>query len=429
MRKYKFTTNLGLKIMALIFSAFLWLIVVKLDNPVSSQVFTDIPVTIVNDDIITSAGEVYQVVGDQNVNVVVYANRQVRESLDKEDIIATADISEMDTDLNLVPIKITIPEYSGKYESAYAVSPNLQIKREKSSKKVLTLTIHVDGQPEDGYMLGDMSANPDKVTITGAESALEMIDRADAQIDVSGIASSCKLKATLNLYDANGNPQNMTQIGTNLGEGGITVSVEVLKKKTIPIEFEVSGTPADGYKYTGCTSEPERIQICGSSEAVDSVSEIKVPSSAIKIDGASENIETTIDISQYLPENVGLVDESSANVAVTVSIEAEGTRTIDFLVSSIRIDNLKENLQVSYEPDAEIRFYVSGDEKQLQTLDISNAVSVNLKGYSEPGTYELPVKVDLPDGISLTQDVTVELTLQEKPEEDSTADQSSEESQ
>ena len=86
MKKHKLTNNLGLKIIALVFSAFLWLIVVNLDNPVSSRTFADIPVTIVNDDIITSAGDVYQVVGDQTVSVVVYANREVRQHLSSDDI-------------------------------------------------------------------------------------------------------------------------------------------------------------------------------------------------------------------------------------------------------------------------------------------------------------------------------------------------------
>ena len=124
MKKYKLTTNLGLKIIAFVFSAFLWLIVVNLDNPVSSRTFTEIPVTIVNDDIITSAGDVYQVVGEQTVSVVVYANREVRQHLSPDDIVATADIREMDTSTGLVPITITIPDYSGQYQSAEAVPRN-----------------------------------------------------------------------------------------------------------------------------------------------------------------------------------------------------------------------------------------------------------------------------------------------------------------
>ena len=50
MKKYKFTDNLGLKIIAVIFAAFLWLIVVNLDNPVSTQTFSEVPVTIINED-------------------------------------------------------------------------------------------------------------------------------------------------------------------------------------------------------------------------------------------------------------------------------------------------------------------------------------------------------------------------------------------
>ena len=71
MKKYKLTKNLGLKVIAFFFAAILWLVVVNLDNPVVSSAFREIPVTIVNDDIITSAGDVYQVVGEQTVSVVV----------------------------------------------------------------------------------------------------------------------------------------------------------------------------------------------------------------------------------------------------------------------------------------------------------------------------------------------------------------------
>ena len=176
MKKYKFTDNLGLKIIAVIFAAFLWLIVVNLDNPVSTQTFSEVPVTIINEDIILSAGDTYQVLGEEKVSVVVSATRQVRQKLTKEDIVATADIKEMDTSTGLVPIKISIPNYAGKYESAEAAPRNLQIQREKSGKKVLSLTVSTgDSKVRDGYILGDMTVNPDKVTITGPESILDQI--------------------------------------------------------------------------------------------------------------------------------------------------------------------------------------------------------------------------------------------------------------
>lgn len=429
MKKYKITTNLGLKVIAFIFAVFLWFIVVNFDNPVGSSTFRDIPVQILNEDIITSAGEVYQVEGDKTVTVVVYATREVRQKLTSDNIVATADIKQIDSTGRLVPIEVTINGFSGETITAEAIPRNLTIQREKSGKKVMSLTVDTGGiNLADGYILGDASVEPDQVTITGAESVLKQVDRAVAQVDdVSGVSEDSVLPASLVLYDANGNELNQTQIGNNLGEKGLSVSVEVLKVKGIPVVFGVTGSPAEGYKYTGCISTPESVQVCGKSEDIDKISEIDVPASAVDISGASAPIELTVDITQYLPEGVNLVDENSGNVTVTVKIEQEGTLSIDFMVSSIRINNLAENLQVSYEPDAEITFRFTGDEALLDTLDISNAVSVDLSDYDEAGTYDVPVRVNLPAGISQDGQVTVRLTLEEKTSEENPGSQSGEE--
>ena len=417
MKKHKLTNNLGLKIIALVFSAFLWLIVVNLDNPVSSRTFADIPVTIVNDDIITSAGDVYQVVGDQTVSVVVYANREVRQHLSSDDIVATADIKEMDTSTGLVPVSISIPDYSGQYESAEAVPRNLQIQREKSGRKVLALTADTTGIPRDGYVIGEMTVHPENVTITGPESVLDQIEKAVAVVDVEGISEDAEKTAELKLYDANENIVGQNQLENNLGDDGLTVSIEVLKEKSVPVTAEVSGTPAEGYQYTGCTTEPESVQICGKSDVIDDVEQIMIPSSAINIDGAQSSVEKTVNIASYLPEGVSLVGAGTGNITVTAVIEQDGTRTIDFLVSSIIMNNLSEDLQVSYEPGAEISLTFLGDQDRLDVLDISNAVSVDLGAYTKPGTYNVPVSVDLPEGITLSSDVTVKLELKAKSDD------------
>ena len=429
MKKYNITTNLGLKIIAFIFAVFLWFIVVNLDNPVGSSTFRDIPVQILNEDIIKSAGEVYQVEGDQTVTVVVYATREVRQKLTSDNIVATADIKQIDSTGRLVPIEVSISGFSGENITAEAVPRNLTIQREKSGKKVLPLTVDTDGIGlADGYMLGDATVKPDQVTITGAESVLAQVDRAVAQTgDVDGISEDTVLSANLVLYDANGNELNQSQIENNLGKNGLSVSVEVLRVKSIPVVFDVTGAPAEGYKYTGCTSTPESVQVCGKSEDIDKMSEIDVPASLIDISGASESVEMTVDIKPYLSEEVELVDENSANVTVTVKIEEEGTLSIDFMVSSIKLNNLAENLQVSYEPDAEITLRFTGDEDLLDTLDISNAVSVDLGDYDEPGTYYVPVRVNLPAGISLDGQVSVRLILEEKTTEDNPGSQGGQE--
>ena len=50
-----------------------------------------------------------------------------------------------------------------------------------------------------GIILGDMTVNPDKVTITGPESILDQIDRAVALIDVEGLAKDSEETAKLGI--------------------------------------------------------------------------------------------------------------------------------------------------------------------------------------------------------------------------------------
>ncbi len=423
MKKYKFMQNPGLKIMAFIFSVFLWFIVANVDNPVTHDTFSNIPVTIINDDVITQAGNVYSVLDEQSVSVVVYAQRSVLEDIDADDIVATADIEEMDTSTGLVPITVTIPKYSGDYTSVESVPRNLRIQTEKTNKKVLSLTVRSVGEARDGYVFGDMTVNPERITITGPESKIEQITRAVAKIDTAGLSEDKVVEADLELYDENDNLVDQSQLSNNLGDEGITVEVQVLKKKSVSLDFSVSGTPADGYQYMGCTSEPELIDICGDSDVVAKVDSIEIPASEINIDGATENVQTTIDIRSYLPDGISLVDNNSANVLVTAQIEKEGTRTISLLVSSIRIDNLADHLRVEYEADAEVSFQFQGEQEALDVLDISNGVSVDLSDYTKPGTYDIPVSVVMPDRIELLNKPVVRLTLVAESDEDSSNSQ------
>ena len=412
MTKHKLTKNLGLKVMAFIFSALLWLIVVNVDDPVKQKTFSDISVSFVNEDVITQQGNVYQVLDGSTVTAVVSARRSVLQEISSEDIIATADIKEMDTDTGLVPVKISVANMTAgeDYQTAEAVPNNLRIRVEKSGKKVLSLTASTDGVTmRDGYVIGSTTVSPERVTITGAESRIEEIDRAVAYVhSASGISEDSDLAADLILYDKDNNILDQNQLSNNLGEKGLTVHIEVLESKSVALNFEVSGTPAEGYQYVGVTSEPE------------SIDSIDIPDSVINIEGASANVEASVDITSYLPEGVSLGEGTTGTVVVTALIEEEGMRTINFLVSSVRINNLSENLQVSYEPDAEVSLQFRGDQKQLDILDVRNAVSVDLRSYTEPGTYQVPVNVIVPDGITFVEGAAVTLTLSEKTDSSET---------
>ena len=125
MRK-RITNNLALKILAFLIAAFLWLVVVNIDDPVDDKTFSNIPVQVTHEEVITDNNNTYQIVDNtQEINVTVTAQRSVLDKIRTEDIVATANMKEL-TLRTQVPIEVTVKGYTGKYEKATANPRNLQ---------------------------------------------------------------------------------------------------------------------------------------------------------------------------------------------------------------------------------------------------------------------------------------------------------------
>lgn len=416
--RIKITRNIGLKVAALIFSIFLWLIVININDPIDSVTYTNIPVSFTNEEVVTNMGKTYDLVGDaQPVRVTVSGTRSAISKVTSSSIVAIADLSQMEVNTYLVPITAEVRGMEGKGLTTEVTPGNLQIKIEDTARNTYPISVSTPTNiiPRDGYAVGDVTANPEKITIWGTESAIRNIQRVVARPrESSGLSESTTLDAELIILDGNGNSMDQSQLTNNLGERGVSVNVQILRKKTVPLSVNVSGTPADGFIYTGCTTEPSQIDICGTKEALDAVSAIEIPGSEINISGKQGREEVTVDILPYLPEGIRLADEAANNVVVNVMIEQEGVKTIELPVGAIQINNLKEDLKLSFESDMDIELQFTGREEDLSVLDVRYAASIDLKNYKTPGTYEVAVNIETPAHVELTKNPTVKIILTEK---------------
>ena len=94
--KKALTNNLGLKILALVFSALLWLIVMNSENPIMSRTYSGIPIEIVHGEVITNKGNTYQVSDEtKTVTVEIQAKRSTLNKIRSEDIKAVADMRDL----------------------------------------------------------------------------------------------------------------------------------------------------------------------------------------------------------------------------------------------------------------------------------------------------------------------------------------------
>ena len=413
------TNNLGLKVIALVFSVLLWLFVVNIDDPINSRVFNDIPYVVKNEEIATNDGKMFKIMDDiDSVRVVVHARRSVLNKIKSKDITAVIDLRERDPVTNIVPIKAVVNGYEENLEVTTECTPNnVMVKVEGSTTKSFPISVSTENKQRDGYELGEMTTNPERIQITGAKSTIEDIQRVVAQIDVMGISEDCVKEAKLIIFDGNGNVMDQSAMQNNLGDKGVSVNVQVLPIKKVKLNFNVSGTPAEGYRLTGLNSEPASVEVYGTKENLSNLTALDIPGSEINIDNLQSRKEYTVDISKYLPEGIELTEETAKNVLVTVIVEEEGTRTIFLSTGAVRLDNLQEGLSAVIETPGDLEIRFAGEEALLEKLNIQNAASVDLKEYTEPGTYDVPVEIELNQAITLMDTPMITITISEKKEE------------
>lgn len=414
MRK-RIANNLALKILAFLIAAFLWLIVVNIDDPVGDKTFSNIPVQVVHEEVITDNNNTYQIVDNtQEVNVTVTAQRSVLDKIKAEDIQATADMKEL-TMRTQVPIEVTIKGYTGKYEKANANPRNLQIQIDEEAKNNFPITPTTTGTVREGYVVGELKALPEKVTLRGPKRIINSISKVTAEADVSGLSEDETLEAKLVLYDSNNNVIDQTLLANNLGKEGVSVEVNLLQVKRVPVKIDTAEiSAAEGYKLGTITVEPQEVSVTGEKSVLSNVSEISIPASALQMENLTQRTETTVDISSYLPNDVSLAEENANKVVISIPVQQPGAKTFEVSTSSIVVNNLSSNLDISYDSTVDLEIQIKGPSDVLNVFSPAKKVSIDLKEYTEPGTYIVPVSVELPDGCSLVNDVSVEIVLEKR---------------
>lgn len=410
----KLKNNFSLKLLAFLFAFMLWLIVVNIDEPVMTKTFTNIPVTVERSEVLTEQNKTYQIVDDtQNVSVVVSAKRRTLSKIKASDIVVTADIKEMYLNTQ-IPLEVTVNGYEGSCE-ATASPRNLQIQIEDNVSKTTYITPVASGQVRSGYVLGKLTADPETVTINGPKSLVEKISKVEAEVNVSGLSENTVLDSALVLYDENNNVIDQSRLANNLGNVGVSVSVTLYRTTTVPVEADTSEIEVkEGYSISNVKLAPEEIEIAGPEDALAKVKSIDIPAEEFSGEAIDSRTDYTIDISKYLPEDIELADSNASSVIITVTLEKDGTKNFELPVGSITVKNLGENLRMSYNKTDNLEVHVKGSKEQLDTLNIEQIAIIDLAEYTKAGTYKVPVQFKLPDGCMLTEDVEVELVLEEK---------------
>lgn len=412
-----------LKVLSLIIAILIWLLVRNVDDPIVVRTFYEIPVSIENASYLAENLEIPLLVdGKDTVKVRVKGARSVVSKLKKEDIKAVADMTQIiskDTTPIMVPVEVT---GTGISDSDITVRPrNIQVDIEKQKSVEKTIAVSTgDTQPDKDYEIGNLKANPEKVTISGPETIINKIDKVVALIDVTGRKeSNIEIKSQLKIYDKNLDELSPKQLEylniKEISDNTIRIQAQFWKvKQSVKIKAEYSGEPKRGYEVDSINLVPDTISVAGTDEALKKLEQegntLEIPGKYIDVTDKTGDFEQNIDLSELLPEDLKLVRDLNSSVIAMVKILPYNSRDYEVSVTQIEADNKAEDLDLIFQ-DEQITIRAKAKEQDLDSLSAANIqVQIDLSGYGE-GEYEVPVTVTLPGGYELVESIKVKVKL------------------
>ena len=417
--KEKITNNLSLKILSLIVAIFIWLLVINVDNPIITKTFVVTDVQLLNEAYIDADGKMCMRDEEQQpIRVTIKAKRKILDDISVMEIRAVADLQQA-VSLDTTPVMVPITASVGKIPAEnIQVSPqnlSLHIEDKETQEFVVTVTTN-NTRPDKGYEIGNLISNPEKIRITGPTSLINKIDKVVASVNVNGAVADVTQETDVTVIDKNGEEFSSQDLNY-LNVSKVYVSARLWKVRTdVKISAECSGSTAEGYQVESVTTTPNVISVAGSDEALSALAEqnntIWIPADAIDISGKDKDHEEKINISEYLPEGLKLTSDSSEDVFVHVNILPQGSTVCEIPTKNIKVENMPKGMQAAFDAaQIEVRVKKSREDMDdLKEKDIKGSIDLKDK---EEGSYELPVKIQIPEGYELVDDVTTGVEVSE----------------
>ncbi|MCM1144249.1 MAG: CdaR family protein [Blautia sp.] len=422
--KNKWSQNWGLKLGSFLFAAALWLIVTNINDPVTTLRIHNVPVELQNEQLITDSGQVYEYLDDTDVIdvVTIRAKGSIINSLGDSNVIAVADVNDL-TSLNTIPIRLSTNKYNDNLESITGNIESVKLSIENKISKTLPIRTNTVGTVKDGYIIGESTLEQNLIEISGPESVISQVRRASATVNVSGFTNNIGTDSEIRLYDEN--DKMITAGNINKSISKVRVTVEILEMKTVPIQWNVMGTPARGYQATGeITATRNNVVIAGRSKLIANIESIEIPESALDITDAEESLEKIVDLKEYLPDGVILAEEDfQGRVRVNVVVEPVAERTVTMLINRIQIANVPEGFEAELaEEEATYQLTLTGLQQNLDALEVNTiqatadiAAFMESEGMEvmEEGEYLIPLTYQLSENVSVKAVVQVHVNITE----------------
>ncbi len=398
-------------VLAVLITLALWCYMEFYDSPNTELVVKDIPVEFSNEDTILAENGLMLLSGyDTTVDLTLQGKRKVLMNLDPSQVRVVADTSGITAagvqTLNytyILPNGISPSDISVKSRSIY----NITVTVGTLYSKPVPVEVEVKGQVADGYFTGDITIDPQTLTLRAEREDMLNVHHAKVTVNLGGATSTLIKTLEYTLYDANDVPvyNDNIRASTKL----IQVTVPVRTTKTVPLEMDMVGT--DLMKSVSVDIKPSSVTLVGEGSTLDTIN--KVTLDRIYVEDLVPGLNGPFSYTIKLPAGVTTSDGTNEAI-VTVAIDGttEGTVTLD----TINCEGVADGLKAEVTDPLEVTLW--GDEDEIQKVTAADIrARVDLSEIAEAGDYVLPVTVtaSTESGVTVrgSYEVTVHVTRRE----------------
>ena len=403
--KNRIFDHLGLKLLSLVIAIIIWIVVANVDDYKTTRKISDIEIEFVNGESITDHNMVYEVPEGTTIDIVVKGRRKVVENLTNQDFRAVADLSKMSI-TNAVNVVVTANNsYVGRDLSISYPDNAINVAVEKKLESQLAITVRTRGDVEDGYAIRSKTPTPNLITVKGAESVIDMIDEVVVDVDVTGANADLTATAAPVFLSKSGEIIDAGKFEFDVAS--VDVKVEIAKTKELTLRVKTSGEPKEGYAISSVDFQPTSILVVGDASDLAKVDEVVI--NDVDVTGLSEDMETSIQIANYLPSGITMA-ENVEEIMVKIGIEALTDKNLTLTGDSISIVGKKEGYTYKF-TNGNLAVKVRGLKDTIDSIRITNLLpSIDVTGY-EPGVYAFTVSFKEITGVEILEDVTVEVEI------------------
>lgn len=372
-------SNKAVFILALVMAIALWAYVLGTVDPVRTVTLRNIPVKLTNQAVLDEAGLVITEMDTEEVNVTFTAKRSLANKIKAEDFHVTCDLSEVKLGNNVIKVELSRPS-NITLESVSSEYISITADQFISAEKPIEVTIVNPTKEETEPKIIRMS--DEEVTISGASSAVERVDKVLAELDALRMGNepttiSVELKAV---------DESKEEVsGINFSFKNVSVTAVLQSTKTVPLEVPVTGVSSGSVNRN--VTAPDRVTLKGDDSALEKIESITCE----PVDLTELYESEVIPLIPVLPDEVELAEESE-NLVLQVTVYNAGTTEMTFDATDINITGVGEGRSVKIH-DVKIRATVKGLSTVTSSLSKSNFnLSADVSDI-EDGTHTIDLKI------------------------------------